>query len=402
MECVIIHTPGPEVENMNPQNAERALYSDVLNLDVLRQEYQQFKEVLDSQCKTLQIGDLLHDILQSDNIRCSLIKEIVELEKSDIHIDSELDISPDRMAKALIHGVIMQKDNLTKYFNDERYALRPLHNFFFTRDAATTIGKQVLINPMANQVRARESLIMEYIFNYHPKLKTVTINPSRLNKNPQVTIEGGDILIARADTLIIGTGVRTSVQGVDFILETVRNTDQIKHIVVQELPAVPESYIHLDMVFTLLDRDTCMIFEPVVLTPNNYRTIHINIDGEKVNISSEKDLPTVLEKLGFDLKPVFCGGNQDKWIQEREQWHSGANFFAFAPGKLIGYNRNINTLEQLNQSGFEIIPSEKVICGEVDPKSYAKCVVTIDGSELARGGGGARCMTMPFRRKAMF
>ena len=36
---VIVHLPGAEVENMTPQNAERALYSDILNLSVAAREY---------------------------------------------------------------------------------------------------------------------------------------------------------------------------------------------------------------------------------------------------------------------------------------------------------------------------------------------------------------------------
>ncbi|MCK9207989.1 MAG: arginine deiminase family protein, partial [Salinivirgaceae bacterium] len=87
------------------------------------------------------------------------------------------------------------------------------------------------------------------------------------------------------------------------------------------------------------------------------------------------------------------------WTQEREQWHSGANFFALGPGKVIGYERNVYTMEEMHKHGFEIIRARDVLKKTVSLDDYQKYVVTIDGSELARGGGGARCMSMPVRRK---
>ena len=141
-----------------------------------------------------------------------------------------------------------------------------------------------------------------------------------------------------------------------------------------------------------------MVYEPVVYGLSRYKTINIKIDNGKVQINEQPNIPEALKKLGIDLKPITCGGKKDPWIQEREQWHSGANFFAFAPGKIIGYERNVHTLEELNKNGFEIIRAVDVIGGKVNVNDYQKCAVTIAGSELARGGGGARCMTMPVRR----
>ena len=34
LEAVLLHTPGAEVENMTPKMAQRALYSDILNLSI--------------------------------------------------------------------------------------------------------------------------------------------------------------------------------------------------------------------------------------------------------------------------------------------------------------------------------------------------------------------------------
>ena len=103
--------------------------------------------------------------------------------------------------------------------------------------------------------------------------------------------------------------------------------------------------------------------------------------------------------MGINLKPILCGGKEDLWFQEREQWHSGANFFAFAPGKIIGYERNVHTVDELNKNGYEVLRAADVISGIANPMNYNKCIVTIQGSELARGGGGARCMTMPVKRQ---
>ncbi len=400
LQGVIIHSPGKEVENMTPKNAERALYSDILNLSVAQKEYGHFKSALSKHAPVFEIRDLLQDVLGNQRVRETLIDHIFENENTMASKHMMLGLSDEELARQLLEGVILIKDNLTKYFSKERYALRPLHNFFFTRDASMAVRDKVLIGRMANQVRGREALIMQSIFDYHPMFRTQTINPVQNPKfNDQISIEGGDVLVAREDVLLIGTGSRTTSQGIDFILEQIESKDQVRHIVVQELPESPESFIHLDMVFTFLDKNKCMVFEPVIMKPNRYQTVHITIDKGKVKIQNEKNIIECLNNLGFDLEPINCGGNRDPWIQEREQWHSGANFFALAPGKIIGYGRNVYTLEELDKHGFEILSAEDVGNGKVDISQYEKYVVAVEGSELPRGGGGARCMTMPFSRK---
>ena len=401
LEEVIVHTPGPEVENMTPQNAERALYSDILNLHVARRDFSQFHDVLDKLTNVYQVRDLLKEILNNPRVKEDLVGRIIKNEGADEIRDDLIQQDSDSLSRQLIEGVVLKKDNLTKYLSRQRYAIKPLHNFFFTRDAAVTIHDKVLINRMASKVRERESMIMEAIFDYHPKFQTKTVNPvNHPSFSEEVSIEGGDVLIAREDIFLIGIGERTTSQGIDFIIEKFKTHNAKRHILVQELPSKPESFIHLDMVFTFLDKDACMVYEPVILKPNRLQTVHIEIDnGQVCSIYQEENLLQGLKKLGMDLKPIFCGGNKDLWTQEREQWHSGANFLSLEPGKVIGYERNSHTIEEMNNHGFEIIPALDIINEKVNLDDYKRAVITVEGSELPRGGGGARCMSMPVNRQ---
>lgn len=400
LEAVILHKPGQEVENMKPENANRALYSDILNVEVANQEYTQFKGALDQLTTTFEVQDLLRDILQKEPIKQAFLKDVFGSEN--LYGDNEYiqALDADTLAKKMIQGYTMQKDTLSKYLMDDRYSLKPLYNFFFMRDASMSFGEKVIIGKMANQVRDREALIMDYIFKNHDYFRAETYNANTFANNKGMNIEGGDVLIAREDVLLIGMGLRTSPQAIDYLIEALNSQKIHKHIIVQQLPKSPESFIHLDMVFTLLDNDKCMVYAPLILESNQYKTIHIEIEGGKtVKIEEETNILEALKPLGMDLEPISCGGTADQWTQDREQWHSGANFFAFAPGKVIGYSRNSHTIEEMNKNGFDIIPAKDVASGAKSTDNYQKCVITIEGSELARGGGGARCMTMPVRRK---
>ena len=405
LKSVMLHRPGAEVENMTPKMAQRALYSDILNLSIAKEEYSQLEGVLSKVADVYYVEDQLVKVLDKDDARSALINKICETEQVFDYYETLMEMSSQKLAKVLIEGLPAKINTLTSFLKDEYYALYPLYNFYFTRDASVTIGNQALVCKMANKVRMRESFIMEAIYRSSGNFECGIIDAyERQPNNPDIYMEGGDILIARDDILLLGNGMRTSTQGIDMLVNKFGKIapEGRRHIIVQQLPHSPESFIHLDMVFTLLDKDKCMVFEPLILGDNEYQTVHITMENGKVTkIKSVANIPSVLKRLGMDLEPIVCGGENDEWDQEREQWHSGANFFAIAPGKVISYARNEHTLNELARHGFEIIPAEDIIRGKADVKGDRKIVITLEGSELPRGGGGARCMTMPLARKVV-
>lgn len=395
LNAVLLHTPGPEIERMTPANAAEALYSDILSKNIVDDEYKWFRGVFERCTNVFYVSDILEQLLDDDDLCASLITQSCRAEGCEYLIDEMLMQDAKTIARELIEGFPYRPGKDPERYAERRYVLRPLYNLFFTRDASSSVYDRVLVNSMSFDVRKRENLIYKAIFKHYFGCEVMNAQ----EWNPDARTEGGDVQIGRSDLLCIGEGIRTNAKGIEFLAHKFSDRPKF-NIIAQQLPYQPESFIHLDMVYTFLDRDRCMMYEPMLRKTNEFagkRTTRIEIDNGKVKYHDCKNMLEALKQVGMDMEPVFCGGD-DLWNQQREQWHSGANFFALAPGKVIGYRRNTNTIDALDRAGFSVLRAEDVAEGRVSIDDYKRCVVTFAASELPRAGGGARCMTMPINR----
>ncbi|MCR5191785.1 MAG: arginine deiminase [Bacteroidales bacterium] len=394
LRAVLLHRPGIEIERMTPLNAAHALYSDILNKPIVDKEYANFCGVLERWTNVYYVEDILEMLLADDKLRQTLVEMSCDMDNCDDDLAPKLlAFDNHTLANILIEGY---EDPEWDGASDDRYLLKPLYNLFFTRDASSTVYDRVLINSMSFDVRQRETLIYRAIFENFFKVDTL----NAITWNHDARTEGGDVQIASPDLLCIGQGIRTNTLGIKYLAQTFAQERKQFNILVQELPKSPDSFIHLDMVFTFLGKHQCMAFEPMLKKTGLFSgkaTTLISIDNGKVTSRKVDNIVDGLRVLGWDIEPVI-GGGCDPWVQLREQWHSGANFFALGDGKVMGYRRNTSTIEALDRAGFAVLNAEDIVDGKVDMNSYEKFVAAFPGSELPRAGGGARCMTMPILR----
>ena len=310
-------------------------------------------------------------------------------------------MEPETLARQLVQGTPKKPDSLEKYLHPSRYAIPPLPNTFFTRDATMCVNDRVVIGSMAFRARAAEALLLKAVFKHHPRIHSSGFYfDGTANPDSEVTIEGGDLLVIREDLVVIGYGERTSVAGIDKLMRAIASQGPVTDFIVVEIPKT-RATIHLDMIFTMVDRDKCVVFPPLITGSQRCRAFHCRFGtGEGARIEEYPDVISALAAQGVELSPIACGG-ADSFHQEREQWGSGANFFAFGPGRILGYKHNVHTLEALSTAGFEVVDADDVLSGNKTLSSDRPVVVSIDGAELSRGGGGCRCMTMPLARSTV-
>ena len=399
LRAVIVHEPGAEIENMAPGMAASSLYDDLLFLPPAQYEHRQLRRVLEQVATVYHLTDLMQVVLQDAVARRQLVAQLCELHACPELSGRLVGLPPEVLARQLICGTPMKKDTLSKFLSPRAFSLPPLPNAFFMRDAAMCIHDKVVISAMASHVRASEAAILRALFHHHPDLRArgVYFDGTRGTAGSDFSLEGGDVLVLRSDLMLVGLSGRTRMGAIDQLLHSLVDSGRLRDMIVVELPET-RATIHLDMTFTMLDEQRCLVYPPLMTGPRRAPAIHIRIeDGRVARIEQRAGLLDALSELGVDLKPVSAGGD-DPLVQEREQWSSGANVFTMAPGVVIGYERNRATFEALGREGYRVMTADAFVAEGVDIDRHGPLAIMMEGEELNRGGGGCRCMTLPVYR----
>ena len=392
LKTVLLHRPGKEVENLTPDLMDRLLFDDIPYLKIAREEHDAFAKILAKNgVEVLYLEDLAAESLEDIAVKDLFLEEFiseakVQGEKKRFIVKELLmDFSDNRkMIDKMMEGI--RKSEVKNYnatsladMVESKYpfVVDPMPNLYFTRDPFSTIGSGISLNHMRTVTRRRETLFAKYIFKYHPKFKDINI-PMWYDRDEPTAIEGGDQLVLNEKTLAIGISERTDAESIEKLSKRVfAEGESFETILAFHIPN-KRAFMHLDTVFTMVDHDKFTI-HPEIEGPLTVYAIKKG-DSSYIKIEKETDeLDKVLAKyLNLDKAILIRCGGGDIVDAGREQWNDGSNTLAISPGEVVVYSRNHVTNRLLEESGVKlhVMPS----------------------SELSRGRGGPRCMSMPLYR----
>ena len=394
LKKVMLHRPGKELENLMPEYLERLLFDDIPYLKVAQAEHDAFAQCLrDNGAEVVYLRDLVEETLAEPDVRRELteqfldeaglethrIREILQDYFAEMDDGALVDTMMAGVRKSDIRGFETGKlaDYLSFRSDEYPFLIDPMPNLYFTRDPFATIGTGVSLHRMHTVTRNRETLFGKFIFQYHPVYKDA---PKWYDRGETSSLEGGDILILSPEVLAVGISQRTEEDSIDKFAHTVLSISKtFRKILAFNIPK-SRSFMHLDTVFTMVDRDKFTV-HPNILSEITVYVMEL-VDG-KVHIREEQGrLEDILKKhLELEKVTLIKCGSDSPIDAAREQWSDGSNTLAIAPGEVVVYERNYVTNRILEYNGI--------------------AVHTIPCSELSRGRGGPRCMSMPFVREDM-